>query len=241
MPLLRRLGATVVVAIAAFLVTSAPAIAAPTVTLLAPSNGQTITVQPGQLITYKWQVGWPDAPAQGTVTSYWELATDPSFSPASMYGTDGMSCTLPNYACWTSLAAPKSYGPPWGRTFYWRVTFNGVTSAVGSFRVLLAPDLVKPRVRAYGGSARRGTVAHFMARAADNRGPVRLRATLEWRGLTVLGSSFPFSNTVWSAPLTFYSKGPLPRRMPAGRYQFCITAWDQAANRARSCALYRIR
>jgi hypothetical protein len=29
--------------------------------------------------------------------------------------------------------------------------------------------------------------------------------------------------------------------MPAGRYQFCITAWDQAANRARSCALYRVR
>ena len=241
MPRLRRLGVTAVVAVTAFLVTSAPAIAAPTVTLLAPSNGQTITLQPDQLITYKWQVSWPDAPAQGTVTTYWELATDPSFSPASMYGTDGNSCTLPNYACWTSFAAPKAYGPPWGRTFYWRIMFNGVTSAVGSFRVVLAPDLVKPRVKAYGGSARRGTVAHFMARAADDRGHVRLRATLEWRGLTVLGSSFPFSNTVWSAPLTFYSKGPLPRRMPAGRYQFCITAWDQAANRARSCALYRIR
>jgi hypothetical protein len=36
------------------------------------------------------------------------------------------------------------------------VVFNGVPSAVGSFKVKLAPDLVKPRVRAYGGSARRG-------------------------------------------------------------------------------------
>src|SRR6478736_4314063 len=42
MPLLRRLGATVVLATAAFLVTSAPALATPSVTLLAPSNGQTI-------------------------------------------------------------------------------------------------------------------------------------------------------------------------------------------------------
>ena len=241
MPLLRRLGVTVVLATAAFLVTSAPAIAAPAVTLLAPSNGQTIILQPGQFITYQWQVSWPDAPPQGNPTTYWELATDPSFSPGSMYGTDGNSCVLPNYACWTSYTAQKAYGPPWGRTFYWRIIFNGVTSAVGSFRVVLAPDLVKPRVRAYGGSARRGAVAHFMARAADDRGPVRYRATLEWRGLTVLGKSFPFANTVWSAPLTFYSRGPLPRRMPAGRYQFCITAWDQAANRARSCALYRIR
>ena len=172
-------------------------------------------------------VNWPDAPAQGNVTTYWEIATDPSFSPASMYGTDGNSCTLPNYACWTSFAAQKAYGPPFGRTFYWRIIFNGVTSAVGSFRVVLAPDLAKPRVKAYGGSARRGRVAHFMARAADDRGPVRYRATLEWRGLTVLGSSFPFSNTVWSAPVTFYSKRPLPKRMPAGRYQFCITAHPQ--------------
>jgi len=241
MPPLRRLGAAFVVVAAAFLVTSAPALATPSVTLLAPSNGQTITLQPGQVITYKWQVSWPDAPPQGTVATYWELATDPSFSPGSIYGTDGNSCVLPNYACWTSYTAQKAYGPPWGRTFYWRITFNGVTSAVGSFRVVLAPDLVKPRVRAYGGSARRGTVAHFKARAADDRGPVRYRATLEWRGLTVFGSSFPFANTIWSAPLSFYTKRPLPRRMPAGRYQFCITAWDQAANRARSCALYRVR
>ena len=238
---LRRLGALLVVAAAALLATASPATAAPTVTLLAPANGQTITLQPGQFITYQWQVVWPDAPAQGTVTTYWELATDPSFSPASMYGTDGNSCTLPNYTCWTSFAAPKAYGPPWDRTFYWRIVFNGVTSAVGSFRVMLARDLVKPRVKAYGGIARRGRVAHFMARAADDRGPVRYRATLEWRGLTVLGSSFPFLQTVWTVPLDFYSKRPLPRRMPAGRYQFCITAWDQAANRARSCALYRIR
>jgi hypothetical protein len=36
------------------------------------------------------------------------------------------------------------------RDHRWRVVVDKVPSAVGSFRVRLAPDLVKPRVRAYG-------------------------------------------------------------------------------------------
>lgn len=37
------------------------------------------------------------------------------------------------------------------------------------------------------------------------------------------------------------SKGRLPRMWPAGRYLACVTAWDKASNRAKACALYRIR
>jgi hypothetical protein len=40
-----------------------------------------------------------------------------------------------------------------------------------------------------------------MARVADDRGAVRYRAMLEWRGLPVLARSFPFLQAVWSAPL----------------------------------------
>jgi hypothetical protein len=233
---------TVVVAVAAFALGRAePAAAAPSVTLLAPSNGSTVTIKPGEFITYRWQVSWPDAPPQGSATIVWEVATDPSFGHGQIYGTDVQSCPVPNYACWTSYAAPKAYGPPYGRTFYWRVLVNNVSSAAGSFTVKLAPDLVKPRVRAYGGSARRGTRAHFMARVQDERGPVRYRASLEWRGIPVLARSFPFLHSVWTAELNFWSAQPLPRRMRPGRYQFCLTAWDKAGNRARSCALYRIR
>ena len=236
-----RLVVLLVSATAITLATAGPAVAAPTITLLAPSNGSTVTIKPGEYITYRWQVNWPDAPPQGIVITHWELSSDPYFGPGQIIGTEGQSCSAQNYACWTSWAPPRAYGPPYGKTFYWRVVFNGTPSAVGSFRVMLAPDLVKPRVRAYGGSARRGTTAHFMARVEDDRGPVRYRASLEWHGIPILARSFPFLTTVWTAPLDFWSARPLPRRMRRGRYQFCITAWDKAGNRARNCALYRIR
>ncbi|HMI98912.1 MAG TPA: hypothetical protein VK488_03665 [Gaiellaceae bacterium] len=236
-----RLAALAVVLAAVTLGTAGPAAASPTVTLLTPSNGSTVTIQPGAYITYHWQVNWPDVPPQGIITTIWELSTDPYFGPGQVVGAEGQTCSAQNYACWTSWAPPRAYGPPYGQTFYWRVTFNGVVSAVSSLRVMLAPDLVKPRARAFSGSARRGTTAQFTAQLEDNRGAVRYRATLEYRGRPILARSFPFLESVWTAPLDFYSSRPLPRRMRPGRYQFCIKAWDRAGNRARSCAPYRIR
>jgi hypothetical protein len=237
----RLLAAALLVITALMLGRAEPASAAPQITLLSPSNGQVVTVQPVAFITYRWLTNWPDPPPTGTATIVWELSFDPSFRPGTLYGSDMQTCPVQAVNCWSSYAAPKAYGPPYGRTFFWRVLVNNVPSAVGSFRVMLARDLAKPRVKAYGGSARRGTTAHFMARVSDNRGPVRYRATLEWRGLPVLARSFPFLHAVWTAPLDFYSARPLPRRMRPGRYQFCLTAWDQTGNRARSCAVYRIR
>jgi hypothetical protein len=230
------------VAVAAFTLGKAEsAAAAPTVTLLTPANGSTVTLKPNAYITYRWQVSWPDAPPQGVIATVWQLSTDPYLGPGQVVGNESQTCSAQNYACWTTWTPPRVYGPPYGQTFYWRVVFNGVSSPVGSFKVKLAPDLAKPRVRAYGGSARRGTTAHFLARVADDRGAVRFRVTLEWHGLPVLARSFPFVESVWSAPLDFWSARPLPRRMRPGGYQFCIKAWDRAGNHARSCALYRIR
>jgi hypothetical protein len=234
--------AALALAVAAFGLGSAePASAAPNITLLSPSNGQTMTIPPNASVTYRWLVNWPDAPPTGTVLIYWQLSSDPSFGPGQLLGNEARSCPAQNYACWTSWAPPRAYGPPWGQTLFWRVSINNVPSAVGSFRVMLARDLVKPRVKALGGTARRGTTARFNARVADNRGLVRFRASLEWRGLPVMARSFPLVQTYWSSPLGFYSARPLPRNMRPGRYQFCITAWDQTGNRARSCAVYRIR
>lgn len=233
--------AAIVFSVAAFtLGTAEPAAAAPSVTLLAPSQGQTLMLEPNAYITYRWQVSWPDAAPTGPVLIAWDLSTDPYFGPGQLVG-ENRTCPAENYACWTSHTPPRAYGPPYGRTFYWRVTFNGVQSAVGSFRVQLAPDVVKPRVRAYAGSARRGTTARFFASVGDARGPVRYRVTLAWRGRRVLDSSFPFVDAIWGARLEFRSASPVPRSAPRGRYQFCVTAWDRAGNRARSCAPYRIR
>jgi hypothetical protein len=233
---------TFAVAVAVLALGSAePAAAAPTVKLLTPADGSTVLLKPGETITYRWLVIWPDAPKQGTVTTYWQLSSDRSFGSSQMVGIEGHSCSVQDYGCWTTWTPAQAYGPPYGKTFYWRVKFNGAVSAVGSFTVKLAPDLVRPRVRAYGGKARRGTTARFTARVADDRGAVRYRATLEWHGFPVLARSFPFGETAWTRPLGFWSKRRLPMSMRAGRYQFCVKAWDRAGNHARSCAPYRIR
>ena len=216
---------------------------APMTTLLAPANGSTVTINPGAYVTYKWLITWADAPPQGIIIN-WQLSTDPNFGHGQIISTESQTCPPQNYACWTSWAPPRAYGPPYGtygKSLYWRVTVNGTVSATASFKVLLARDVVKPRVRAFRGSAQRGTTAHFMAQVADDRGPVRYRAALEYRGRPVMFRSFPFLHSVWTAPLDFLSARPLPRRMRPGRYQFCVTAWDPTGNRARSCAVYRVR
>jgi hypothetical protein len=103
------------------------------------------------------------------------------------------------------------------------------------------PDRVKPRVRVYPGSAVRGRRAFLRFRAADDRDFVRFRVSFVYRGRLLMWVNFGFVQTTWSGRNTFYTKGPLPRILPAGRYLGCVTAWDKAANRAKSCAPYRIR
>jgi len=102
-------------------------------------------------------------------------------------------------------------------------------------------DRVKPRVSVFPGSARRGRRAFIRARVADDRDFVRLQVTLSYRGRTLFRGSFGWAQTSWSVPSTFYTKSPLPRFLPAGRYLACVAAWDKAGNRAQSCARYRIR
>jgi hypothetical protein len=103
------------------------------------------------------------------------------------------------------------------------------------------PDRSAPRVRAVAGSARRGQTAYFRARVADDRRYARLRAALEFHGRVVLRGSTPVLFVQWRQPASFLSDRPLPRWLPAGAYRFCVTAWDRAGNRARSCAPYRVR
>ena len=103
------------------------------------------------------------------------------------------------------------------------------------------PDRVRPRVHVSPGSARRGQQAFFTARVADDRGVVRMRVTLAYHGHVLFGGSFGWTHTSWDVPQTFYTKSRLPSFLPSGRYAACITAWDRAKNRARSCARYIVR
>lgn len=103
------------------------------------------------------------------------------------------------------------------------------------------PDRVQPRVRVYPGSAWRGRRAFLKFRVADDRDFVRFRVSFVYRGRLAMWVDFGFVQASWRGRATFYTKGPLPRLLPAGRYLACVTAWDKAANRAKSCAPYRIR
>jgi Thrombospondin type 3 repeat len=100
------------------------------------------------------------------------------------------------------------------------------------------PDRTAPRVRALPGTGRRGLTAFFDVRSKDNRGYVRLRLVVLYKGRTLLHGNSPFIVRNWGKE-TFHSVRPIPRALPAGTYRFCATAWDKRGNRARSCAPYR--
>jgi Thrombospondin type 3 repeat len=102
------------------------------------------------------------------------------------------------------------------------------------------PDRVKPRVKAYSGSARRGSPAAFRFRVHDNR-YVTIRATVRWRGqLALSGRMNKVAAPRWSYRATWWSRKPISSSWPVGVYQFCVVAVDGAGNRSKSCAPYRI-
>jgi Thrombospondin type 3 repeat len=103
------------------------------------------------------------------------------------------------------------------------------------------PDRVKPQVRVYSGSARRGARAYLRARMADDRGFVRLHVTLAHRGRVFYRGRFGWVQPSWAVVETFYTLTRLPRFLPAGRYVACVQAWDRAGNTAKGCAPYRVR
>ena len=174
-----------------------------------------------------------------------QLGTDPNFAPGTSTG-DNFACTAADPNCVTNDAlALRSYAPPFPKTFYWRV---GLTTSAGivwsqtsRFKVVNLADHVKPRVRVYAGSARRGSRAYVRVRVADNRGRVRLHVMLKYRGRALYNGRMGMTATYWADPIFFFTNRPLPRFLPAGRYRACVRAWDEARNSALSCAPYRVR
>jgi hypothetical protein len=236
--------ALAVVLIAAFLGFSPSASAsAPQITLLAPANGATLAYPAygNGATNFSWHVNW-DTPEATTVM--FQLGTNPGFA-AGTYTQDNFACPAADPNCTSSYAPPRSYAPPFPKIFYWRVgvtTSSGqVWSATSMFKVVDLVDTVKPRVRVDRGSARRGTRARLLVHAADDRGRVRLRVMLNYRGRTLYNGRFPLTPTSWAVPLSFFTSTRLPRFLPSGRYEACVRAWDEAGNTARSCAAYQIR
>ncbi len=212
---------------------------AATITLLGPASGGTVTIKPLQAVAFRWAVAWPVAPT-GTVVFTWELATDPGFTRIA--SRENHACTLEQGpSCWTSFTPGRVY-EPYGTKWYWRVSvIGGSTSATGSFKVNLLRDTVKPRVRAMSKTIVRGYVATFVARMADDRGDLRFRATLSYRGRTVITGAYPFTTMGWARPFVFESDKPLSKREPTGTYSFCVQVWDRGGNTARHCTGVLVR
>jgi hypothetical protein len=103
------------------------------------------------------------------------------------------------------------------------------------------PDRTPPRVRALAGRATRGRTAFFLAHVGDDRGYARLRVVLSYRGHPILVGAFAMTPVNFVHEIRFYSQQPLSPLAPPGLYRACVTAWDRAGNRARSCAPYVVR
>lgn len=115
--------------------------AAPTITLLSPTNGSTIVsaVSLSSYPTFKWQVAW-DVPEQTIVM--WEIAADPAFT--QKVTQENHLCDATNVNCWDSFQPRAVYGPPYGSVWYWRVglTTSGGTvySQTFTFKAVNPPD-----------------------------------------------------------------------------------------------------
>jgi hypothetical protein len=217
----------------------------PQVALVTPANGATVLNSPelGLGATFGWRIDWRDAPSSGTVLVVVRTGTDPDLTQNVIENT--LACPVRSANCRTSFKSNRVYAGQ----YYWRVSLSGAVRASSETWSFLGVrrggtggrDRTNPRVRALGGLAQRGQTAFFAARAGDDRGIVRLRATLMRRGHEIARATAAFRPVTWAQRQTLYSSRPLPRALGAGRYQLCVTAWDRAGNAARSCAPYRVR
>jgi hypothetical protein len=213
----------------------------PQITLLAPANGAVVQGSTGlNAVEFKWRTDWATPPAVGSFIISVKWATDPGFTQ-NVSGAN-QTCPVTNVNCWTSFRPNHT----WKGRYYWKVTIASdepAESATWMFSGVEAPpqlDRTRPYVRTLAGSAMRGKRAFFTARVRDNRGEVRMRALLTYRGLPVLEGRTQFARVAWTVRQRFYSIRPMPRRLPAGTYKICITAWDRAGNQGQSCARYRV-
>ncbi len=219
--------------------------AVPEIALVTPANGATVVGSPdlGSATPFGWKIDWRDAPSSGNVLVVVRTGTDEALTQNVVENT--FACPVRNVNCKTSFRPNRIYS---GR-YYWRVSMTGAASATSETWSFLGikrggaggRDRTTPRVRALGGVAQRGQTAFFAARAGDDRGLVRLRATLMRKGREAARATAAFRTVTWAQRQTLYSSRPLSRGLAAGAYRSCVTAWDRAGNAARSCAPYRVR
>ena len=207
------------------------------VILVTPKNGALVQ---RSHVTFVWRIEGVRASA-GTVQVVHRYASDRALTQQVVATT--RTCPATHLNCWTSHRPAETF---YGR-YYWQVSLSGAVQATSPTNLLSVAgprdeiDRSRPAVRALTGSARRGARAFFAARVRDNSGEARLDAQLTYRNLPVVEGRTGFLPARWPARRSMRSTRPLSRRLAAGTYRLCVTAWDRAGNRAQSCVPYRVR
>lgn len=95
-----------------------------------------------------------------------------------------------------------------------------------------------PRLKAYGGLARRGFPVYFAYRLQDD-GTVTIRASVRIGSRLARSTTLKRTAPYWERRYLWKPK-PISRSFPAGLYTYCVAVTDDAGHRAKSCASYRV-
>ena len=228
------------------------------VLLVAPANG-TVVPRYGPSPLFRWlitETGPPTVRGSGRL----EVSTSPTFTQSAIFsfvcGAGAGACPQEHrwpasQPYWYDLANSCSDVPPVGscgrlsRTLYWRVSYEwsgarSSSSPVGVLGRTLSPDRSPPAVTTVAGGSRLGGTAAVSFFVSDGSGIVRDIVELEAGARVVFGVRTAWTPVARSGRSYRYIVLPLPPTIGAGVYRVCVTAQDEADNRARDCAAYTI-
>ena len=227
--------------------------AAPTVTLLDPANGTTVTLDGKRDTTFSWRVDFAQ-PQTETTTITFMVSADPTFQ--GPHYTESRTCDTSNAGCFTSTtlhgtswinAATGSNGlPSRTLTLYWHVSVawqSGqafANSANGLLNGVPGIDKTPPKIAVKGTTVRRGSRARITFQLADDSGTVTANARLLYHGKTLLSSTKTFTDVDWANTYVFWFDVPRTG-VPTGSYSACVRGTDMHGNSAQRCAGVKIR
>ena len=226
---------------------------APTVTLLVPANGTTLTLDGKHDTAFSWRIDFAQ-PQTAPTSITLMVSADPTFQ--GPHYTESRSCDPSSPACftsttlsgtsWINAATGTNALPTRTLSLYWRVsvTWQAGQPAVNSANGLLtgAPGIDKtpPRIWVKGTTVRRGSRARVQFQLADDSGTVTARASLLYHGKTLLSTTKKFTDVDWANVYVFWFDVP-KTGVPTGRYSACVRGTDMHGNSAQRCAAVTIR
>jgi hypothetical protein len=95
-----------------------------------------------------------------------------------------------------------------------------------------------PRLKAYGGLARRGFPVYFAYRLQDE-GRVTVRTTVRLGRRLARSGTLKHTAPYWERRYLWKPR-PISKSFPAGLYTYCVAVTDDAGHHKKSCASYRV-